>query len=164
MPGMRQILLAVALVLVVPARAQDDFRSEVLAAHNAERAKAGLPPLVWDPVLAGQAGGWARRLAGLGHLRHAMQMGEGENLWMGSQDQYSVTDMVADWIGEKAQYRRGTYPHVSTTGNWEDVGHYTQIMWRQTEKLGCGLDTGNGHDFLVCRYFPPGNVIGEEAF
>ena len=64
MPGMRQILLAVALVLVVPARAQDDFRSEVLAAHNAERAKAGLPPLVWDPVLAGQAGGWARRLAG----------------------------------------------------------------------------------------------------
>ena len=56
------------------------------------------------------------------------------------------------------------FPDVSTTGNWQDVGHYTQIIWRNTTRIGCGLASNAQRDVLVCRYSPPGNFIGQRVF
>lgn len=49
----------------------------------------------------------------------------------------------------------------STTGNWMDVGHYTQVVWYDTQQCGCGK--GNSPvvgPIYVCQYSPPGNYQG----
>jgi hypothetical protein len=53
---------------------------------------------------------------------------------------------------------------VSRTGNFDDVGHYTQLMWRDTGKVGCAVVRDSQYDILVCRYSQAGNVEGERAF
>jgi len=135
-----------------------------LAAHNRERAAFGTAPLRWNPELAAEARGWAERLARANVLRHssrALRNGTGENLWMGSAGYYSPADMIAAFAGEKRYFRAGTFPDVSRTGNWGDVGHYTQIVWADTREVGCATARGRHLEVLVCRYWPAGNVIGE---
>ncbi|MFD2429036.1 CAP domain-containing protein [Sphingobium scionense] len=43
---------------------------------------------------------------------------------------------------------------------WQDVAHYTQIIWRGTRSVGCALAEGRSFDYLVCRYYPAGNMFG----
>ena len=84
---------------------------------------------------------------------------------MGTDGAFSLTQMVDTWGQEKQNFRNGTFPNVSTTGNWFDVGHYSQMVWRNTKRVGCAGVTGSdGYYRLVCRYSPPGNVIGQRAF
>ena len=84
---------------------------------------------------------------------------------MGSRGAYSPEQMVQYWISEKAYYRPGMpFPHVSRTGNWADVAHYTQIVWRNTQEVGCSVVNDRGWDVLVCRYWPAGNVWGQKAY
>jgi len=142
----------------------DDFRDRMLETHNGERALMGEPPLKWDPILAAHAAGWAEYLGGIGRLEHDRGSGEGENLWMGGAGAYKPRAMVEDWIGEKVNFDYGAFPYVSRTHSWHDVGHYTQIIWRHTDRLGCAMTTANGWDYLVCRYRAPGNVVGEKPY
>ena len=72
--------------------------------------------------------------------------------------------MVAGWARERRHYQPGRYPAVSATGSSADVGHYTQMVWRDTREVGCARLRGGRWDYLVCRYVPPGNVIGQRAF
>lgn len=144
------------------------MRSTLLAAHNRERRDAGVPPLVWNTSLAAEAQAYARTLARERIFRHsdkATRAGpEGENLWMGSTRAYSYEFMVGSWIDEQRYYRpRAVLPNFSSTGRWQDVGHYTQMIWRGTTAVGCGLASNADNDYLVCRYSPPGNVYGRNA-
>ena len=136
----------------------------LLAIHNAERARLGLPKLVWNPRLAADAQGWASQLLARGAFEHASpseRRGRGENLWMGTADAWEIEGMVDMFLEERRYFREAAFPDISLTGNWTDVGHYSQIVWRDTREVGCALDSGNGMDVLVCRYFPTGNVSGE---
>jgi len=145
----------------------DGFAQQVLDEHNRERDRAGVPRLAWSDRLARDAQGWAQRLAYEGWLRHASHRengGAGENLWMGSAGYYAPAEMVAAFTGERRHYRHGTFPDVSRTGNWQDVGHYTQVIWRGTREVGCAVARGARDDFLVCRYWPAGNWMGQRPF
>jgi Cysteine-rich secretory protein family len=145
---------------------QDIFAQRILAAHNAERAHAGSPPLVWNQSLADDAAVHAKYLARTGTFEHAEQAigdkAQGENLWMGTTDIYSAEEMVKLWVDEKKDFKPGKFPAVSATGNWFDIGHYTQLIWPGTTSIGCSIQSGGGDDYLVCRYFPAGNVMGEQ--
>ena len=138
--------------------------SRLLAAHNRERARVGVAPLRWDPALAASAASYGSTLARLGGLRHsarAVRAGQLENLWMGTRGAYSPEQMVGYWIAERAHYRPGMpFPHVSRTGNWADVAHYTQLVWSGTTHVGCAIQPSPRWDYLICRYSPPGNVAG----
>ncbi|BAY09012.1 CAP domain-containing protein [Calothrix sp. NIES-2098] len=136
---------------------------EMLAAHNRYRAEVGIPPLQWSDNLAASAQQWANHLAGTGTFEHSHN-GSGENLAQGSTGFFSVTKLVDMWGDEKQYFSNGTFPNVSSTGNWMDVGHYTQVIWRNTTEVGCGLASGNGNDVLVCHYNPGGNVTGQGVF
>ena len=160
--------------IVEPRATDGDFpRGEALlertmiAGHNAARRSVGAAPLVWDSNLADHARAYARVLAQTGQYRHADQpMGptrEGENLFMGTAGAYSYAEMVELWVAEKRWFINGPMPEISTTGRYQDVDHYTQIVWRTTTRVGCALATGGGQDYLVCRYAPPGNVWGQRA-
>ena len=145
----------------------DAFSQRVLTEHNRERDRAGVPRLAWSSGLARAAQAWAHKLAGEGWLRHASQTengGAGENLWMGSAGYYAPETMIAAFVEERSLYRPGTFPNVSRTGNWQDVGHYTQIVWRDTREVGCAVASDGRDDFLVCRYWPSGNWMGQAPF
>lgn len=146
------------------AAAAGSAATEILNAHNKYRAKLNIPPLVWSEKLAGNAKVWADRLAAERRVYHSSGTGQGENLWMGSSGGYSLTHMVDTWGREKAFYKNGIFPNVSTSGDWSDVGHYTQMIWRATIAVGCAKSTGGGFDYFVCRYAPPGNVRGERVY
>lgn len=72
-----------------PSPQQRDF----LAAHNEARSDAGAPPLVWSDRLERDAMDWARHLAARDLYEHAspdQRRGQGENLWRGPRDHWSV--------------------------------------------------------------------------
>jgi len=143
------------------------FRERLLVAHNAERAAVGVAPLTWNAHLATSAQAWADHLAATGQFRHAPDIPadpQGENLWAGTPGYYALEDMVGAWAREKRYFRPGTFPANSTTGRYEDVGHYTQLVWRETSEVGCAEATGGGEQVLVCRYASPGNYRGERPF
>lgn len=145
----------------------DGFSDRLLAEHNRERDRMGVPRLAWNDRLALEAEAWARALAQDGGLRHASQSesgGAGENLWMGTAGYSAPENMVGAFVEERRFYRHGKFPEVSQTGNWQDVGHYTQVVWRGTREVGCAVARGEGNDFLVCRYWPAGNWMGQSPY
>ncbi|QIK79095.1 SCP-like extracellular [Sphingomonas piscis] len=141
-----------------------DVNSRLLAAQNREREAAGVPPLQWSNDLALEAEAWADELSRSGEFRHADQTVHGENLWAGSSGAFTPERMIEGWVREKAVYRPGRFPENSTTGNFADVGHYTQLMWRRTRHVGCAVKQGRREDILVCRYAQAGNVVGEVPY
>lgn len=143
------------------------LRQAMLDGQNAARAVVGVPPLVWNDALAADAKAYAEQMARTGRFAHAIQpqgmSREGENLWTGTREAYRYREMVGDWVAEKKYFKNGVTPDFSTTGNYEDVAHYTQIIWRNTRAMGCALASNARDDYLVCRYSPPGNVVGQKA-
>jgi hypothetical protein len=169
--GLRKLAGCLALVagsttLVGAVDVRGQFDSRILAAHNRERDAIGVEPLAWNSDLAASARRWAEHLARSGRFEHDLDpaLEEGENLWEGTRGAYSLEEMVDGWVREKRHFHQGAFPDNSTTGNWEDVGHYTQLVWRETRQVGCALVPGRGEDVLVCRYSQPGNYEGERPF
>ena len=163
-------ILCIAFVvgaLAVPraeANGARNVAATILEQHNRERARFGLARLSWSGKLAREAQVWADELARSNTMRHstrAQRGGAGENLWAGSAGYYSPAQMIDGFLQERRMFRAGNFPDVSTTGQWSDVGHYTQIIWPQTREVGCAIARGQGNDFLVCRYMPAGNVYGQ---
>jgi hypothetical protein len=143
----------------------DAVNKEALAGQNAERASVGLPPFAYNPALAQLAQAWANQLVFIGTAAHSPRAGRGdvhENISQGLPD-WNVGRLQYSWFKEK-QYLKpggGIFPDVSTTGNWEDVGHITQIDWALTTQIGCGVAVGRGYRYLVCDYSPAGNKDGK---
>lgn len=160
---------ACAALLAVPffsgaAPWQATFAERTLDAQNRERLKLGLEPLKWDPDLAQSAQQWADYLAATGRFEHAPEnraRPEGENLWAGTKGFFAPEARVDAWIREKKFFRAGVFPDNSTTGRVEDVGHYTQLIWRATTEVGCAEAASAIEDILVCRYTEAGNYRGE---
>jgi hypothetical protein len=168
-----RLAAAAALALSAPLLAGATGRltsldQRLLAAHNRERDSGGIAPLAWDPVLAAEAADWGERLAAAGEFDHDPDLDgddpQGENLWAGTPGAYSPEEMVGGWIEEKKHFRPGRFPDNSLTGDLADVGHYTQLMWRETDRVGCALAAGAAEEVLVCRYRTAGNVVGEVPF
>ena len=139
------------------------FPARVLAVHNAARADAGVQPLAWDPALGQAAASYAMQLALTNSFHHSdrrARPGTGENLWMGTRGAFSYGAMVGRWASERRDYVPGIFPAVSRSGNWEKVGHYTQMVWPTTTRVGCAVASNAANDFLVCRYSPAGNIDG----
>lgn len=144
----------------------NDIERRLLAAHNAERARAGVPPLRWADNLESEARVWARELIGTTRFAHdPAQHGHGENLWTGWGGRvWTPEEMIGEWIAKKANYRHGVFPDVSRTGDWNDVSHYTQVIWRDTTHVGCAVESRGDRTVLACRYAPPGNIDGRRAY
>ena len=151
---------------IIPLQDQSNLAARLLAAHNRERAAVGVPLLRWDPALAASAASYGPTLAAIRRLEHSPRAGrptQSENLWMGSRRAYAPEQMVGTWASEKAYFRPGIFPNVSSTGNWLDVSHYTQMIWRGTTAVGCAVHASGNMDYLICRYSPKGNRDGHRV-
>lgn len=152
---------AAASTLIIPRSTAVAMRIVML--HNQVRATAGVQPIYWDPSLAIAADRYAGELARTGrwgHSRQESRQGQGENLWMGTRGAFSVDQMVGAWASEGRLFRAGRFPHVARGSNWEQVGHYSQMIWPGSTRVGCAVRSSASNDYLVCRYSPAGNVMG----
>ena len=144
------------------------LRAAMLAGQNEARARLGLAPLAWNDSLAADARAYAEEMARTARFEHSPQPRgdppQGENLWTGTSRAYTYREMVGHWIAEGRVYRPLPVPQSSATGDFGDVGHYTQIVWRNTREMGCAEASNRRDDYVVCRYLPAGNVVGEMAY
>lgn len=161
------LFLAVALLLSGSAEAAltQQQRNEILAAHNQARCEvqptaASMPAMTWDPLLEQVAQEYAngcvwahnpnrstryQQLGGSGYV--------GENLAMGTVGYFTVTDFVDMWVDEKQYYNYA----ANTCATGQVCGHYTQVVWASSTKVGCGLAICGANSYLVCNYSPGGN-------
>ncbi|RCN36472.1 hypothetical protein ANCCAN_17647 [Ancylostoma caninum] len=43
----------------------------------------------------------------------------------------------------------------------KEIGHYSQMAWQNSYKLGCGISWCPVYTYVVCEYGPGGNTMGE---
>jgi uncharacterized protein YkwD len=140
----------------------------IVAAHNAVRDTVGVPHLSWDGQLGNVAQAWADGCV----FEHSSGSPYGENLFASTPAGNATAQGVVDsWASEVDFY---DYDTNSCAAN-EQCGHYTQIVWDSTERVGCGFAVcpeasspfGGGFgdwELWVCNYDPPGNWVGEKPY
>jgi uncharacterized protein YkwD len=147
-----------------PARGTAPLRQAMIAGHDRARDAVGLPRLTWDERLADAARSYARELARTGRFRHAVQpqgpQRQGENLFTGTRGDYAYAEVIGLWNAEGRDFVNRPVPDYSRTGRWQDVSHYAQLVARATTHFGCAAASNARDDFVVCRYWPAGNVVG----
>ena len=123
--------------------------SDILEIHNRYRAKHCAPALVWDRKLEQVAQAWANRC----EFEHSRTK-YGENLAAGTHGALTAERAVGMWYDEVKLYRFGK------GGFSMETGHFTQLVWKGTTRLGCAMARCPEWDLWVCNYDPPGNVEG----
>jgi pathogenesis-related protein 1 len=135
--------------------------------HNIARSAVDAPPLEWSPRLAAIAQAWSDRIAAQGcRLERSPDRSLGENLAGFSGTLASVGDVVASWIEERACYAGpdAKSAHTCRPG-CGGCAHYTQVVWRGSTHLGCGVAScGADREVWTCNYEPAGNVVGAAPY
>lgn len=139
-----------------------------VAYHNKTRAAVGVPPVEWSPEIAAYAQKWADRLAASGVLEHRPNNGEwariyGENLAIDR----SVVECAEAWHSELKDYPK--VEPIPSDFSAFTAGHYTQMVWRKTKRIGAGVAVVKqgrfkGMTLVVCNYDPAGNMVGDKPY
>lgn len=142
---------------ILPLLTSNDYKIkiEALAAHNFLRTRHHAPKLIWDEELQEYAQKYANKCI----FAHSATP-YGENLAAGYP---SITAAINAWYAEGKQYS------YSNPGFTHETGHFTQMVWVGSLKLGCGYVACNGRNgtpgpYLVCEYSPAGNITNEGYF
>jgi pathogenesis-related protein 1 len=169
--------VSAAVVFGLPGTAladlDDSQKDAFVAQHNEYRAEVGTPPLAWDDTIAASAQAYADQLLPTVQsqgLVHDPSTPYGENLYYawsfgGGATAPDPLGAMAYWYAEKALYDANPEPVTNPVQKW---GHYSQMVWRDTQSIGCGAASGfqNGQwdTVVVCRYDPAGNIVGEMPY
>jgi hypothetical protein len=152
---------------------------EFVAAHNAARGGAlnpppspSLPPVSWDYTLADSVYGYlsacpggnidlaphnANRTSDYKALGGADSVGENIYAATGSA---SPTDAVNTWMSEASNYDYDS-------NNISAAGHYTQVVWRNSVRIGCAIVKCTNYTFsstVLCDYAPAGNNTNQKPY
>ncbi|NWR90773.1 GLIP1 protein, partial [Furnarius figulus] len=148
------------------------FIEDSVRAHNMFRSKvnptaSNMFRMSWDIALAKTAKAWAKKCK-FRHNTNLKMPGKmhptfplvGENIWTGTATIFSVDAAVSDWFNEVHSY------NFSTNRCTNMCGHYTQVVWAESYKVGCAVHFCNTVEHFsqvseaahfVCNYGPAGN-------
>ncbi|NXO28543.1 GLIP1 protein, partial [Cisticola juncidis] len=148
------------------------FIEDCVRAHNTFRSKVNPPAsnmffMSWDAALAKTAKAWAKKCK-FNHNTYLKMPGKmhptfsfvGENIWTGTAHIFSVDAALQSWFNEVSSY------DFSTNTCTDICGHYTQVVWAESYKVGCAVHfCSTVENFpglfnaahFVCNYGPPGN-------
>ncbi|XP_005389688.1 PREDICTED: peptidase inhibitor 16 isoform X2 [Chinchilla lanigera] len=163
--------LLLLLLTMGPATAlKEDERQLMVQLHNLYRAQVSPPAsdmlqMRWDPELAAFAKAYAQKCV-WGHNEDRGR--RGENLFAITDEGLDLPLAVEEWHHEREHYNLS----AGACAAGQMCGHYTQVVWSKTERIGCGshfcetlqgVEETNIH-LLVCNYEPPGNVKGKRPY
>lgn len=169
------------------------FREAALAKHNEYRAKHGVPLMELDERLNQSSQAWAEKLKQdateavkqgkpipFNHSQRDTRPDEGgENLYqdasygMDRPDAATQAAKAVDkWYNEIEVYDYSNPGEMKSDAPPEKarfgIGHFTQVVWKDSTKLGCGSANANidgmDYNFTVCQYSPTGNWIGQANY
>ncbi len=133
----------------------DPFTAGMLAEHNRYRARHGSPALVLDQTLMGHAVAWAQKMAAADKFSHSGGP-YGENLYLSWPAQPTPAAIVKAWYDEISNYDFNRPGFSATTG------HFTQVVWKNSARLGVGIaKSASGRWYVAAEYNPPGNYAGQ---
>ena len=142
----------------------------MVAAHNAVRAAVNpkpataLPPVEWSDEDAKVAQDYAAKCV---FAHNANRGPRGENIYASGGSGRTPKEVVDNWASEAKNYNYATNTCSGT------CGHYTQVVWRDSVKIGCGMQKctknspfgGSGTwEMWVCDYSPAGNFNGKKPY
>ena len=151
----------------------DKDKLSALQVHNDARNEVGVSPLVWSEKLEQQALKYAKQIARTNNYEHSNTK-DGENLAMFYEYEesnkvktyiYSDTplyDASMAWYEEIKDYK---YSKIKRFRIGPKIGHYTQMVWKDTKEVGiASAISKNGKVYVVARYYPVGNYLGEYPY
>jgi len=166
-----KLFLILAPVVVFTQKSED--QEMALKVHNDARNDVGVAPLVWSEKLEKEALDYAKILAKTNNYKHSSTK-DGENLDMSYKYMetngnrtyiYSKTplyDSSLAWYNEIKDYK---YSKIRRNRIGPKIGHYTQMIWKDTRQVGiASAISKNGRVYVVARYFPVGNYVGEYPY
>jgi len=166
-------------------KATDEYAG--LNRHNTVRAEVfSGSSLQWSVEIAKDAQSYANTLAKSGAFKHDPKNHSGydngpygENLYAAKKPNNEIVtyeEAVNNWHVEKDFYDINTNNCQANSNNkitvggttYDTCGHYTQLVWQDTEYVGCGKAkylTGDLKDgyMVVCKYKQPGNIIVDKT-
>jgi len=77
-----------------------------------------------------------------------------------------INGSIDAWASEKAYYDYATNSQKPAYSS-EAIGHYTQLVWQKTTKIGCAKAlsaTDYPGEWTVCRYATPGNFNNNKPY
>lgn len=136
--------------------------SQMIEAHNQWRSRYGVSEQVqWDDTIASYAQEWANHLSANNLREHRKDCPYGENIAYASGQMLSAAAVVDLWGNEVHDYDYET----NTCAPGKVCGHYTQVVWRDSRKIGCGMArNAEGKEVWVCNYDPKGNWVGQKPY
>lgn len=149
------IILGLSFLPLISQGSIENIKQEVLDAHNGFRAMHDAPALQWDDTLAQ----YAERHANECLFQHTHGP-HGENLAAGYRTPRAA---ISAWYAENQYY---SYSNPKFSSN---TGHFTQVVWKSTKRVGCAFVSCNGKKgtpgmYLVCEYSPAGNITNPGYF
>ncbi|XP_057293689.1 uncharacterized protein LOC130622264 isoform X1 [Hydractinia symbiolongicarpus] len=128
-----------------------------LYAHNKVRSYHGVGTLSWDERLARDAKNWAIYLIENNCFMHDKRIHDGENLYVisGDPEFHRVYQAVQEFYEEIRNYDF-VNPEIYKNNHdlFHTVGHFTQVVWKDSTKVGCcvAFDNALKKTVIVCRY------------
>lgn len=133
-------------------------------------AATNMQTMSWDDELATVAQRWANQ-CNFGHdsCRSVERFVVGQNVAVTmttGQQNSKPSDLIMMWYNEVEKMNNRLVDNFS--GNIQNVGHYTQLVWANSNKIGCGKiiyqDGRWNKYYMVCNYGPAGNYINSPIY
>ncbi|CEF66858.1 CAP domain-containing protein [Strongyloides ratti] len=150
-----KIIISIAIIggLTSAAVNVEELRKYYLQETNKYRVLHQVPQVVVNATIQKGAQDWANYLANtVKGLKHSSS-GFGENL------AYASSSIAKNAV--KMWYDEVQYYDFSKQGFTSKTGHFTQLVWKNSKQVGFGITEKNGIVYVVCRYSPPGNYLGQ---
>ncbi|XP_062595721.1 GLIPR1-like protein 1 [Saccostrea cucullata] len=134
---------------------QTNENQEFLNAHNERRrnvnpSASNMKEMIWSDELYTIARNYAQQCSFSHNSQRSSQSQTfsyvGENIYMGTFG--TATDAVRSWDEEKSYY------DLSSNTCTRTCGHYTQVVWTDSEYLGCARQQCGNSYLIVCNYGP----------
>jgi hypothetical protein len=142
-------------------------KDSMLTAHNNARASISnaipqIPSVTWSESIASTAQELANQIKfDSCRLQYKRNIPYGQTLAYTGESQATPADVVNVWMSEKEYYDPIT---GRCNTSISACGHFTQVVWRKTRQIGCGVATCSRSQVWVCMYNPQGNIYGEKAY
>jgi uncharacterized protein YkwD len=153
MTHLLQFCCAVIVVTVALMRSAEALngpqRNLFLEPTNNYRLKHHAPKLKYTGTLENAA----QRIANTCKMVHSGGP-YGENLAWGYK---TATDAVEAWYSEASNY------NYDNPGFAFNTGHFTQLVWKDTTEIGCGMRKCKDVYMYACVYKDAGNIVGHNG-
>ena len=143
----------------------ETYYEDLLKAHNSLRSRHGVPHLIKDKKLEELAQDTANDSLNAETLKYGDIYKNGEylgiNLYLGSGNARTGKYVAEYWYSENNNYSYST----GKSRNGSPIRHFTQLVWKNTKKIGCAVAIGRWKIYrksyyICCYYSPGGNLSG----